>query len=96
MKINWALYFVILFVVLIIYYLFFTDGPGNLKKFIKKENVIGKQRSLFNTSQDFYNLKNYINQSLARGLKKDKINLILLKQGWTKKQIDYAFKNKKI
>lgn len=95
-KINWALYFVILLAVLVIYYLFFTDGPGNLRKFIKKGSVTGEVRPLFNTNQDFYNLKDYINQSLAKGLKKDRINLILLRQGWTKKQIDYAFRNKKV
>ena len=95
-KINWILYIIILFVVLIIYYLFFTDGPGNLKRFIKKENSSEEKSSLFNNTQDFYNLKNYINQSLAKGIKKDKIILVLLRQGWTRKQIDYAFKKKKI
>lgn len=95
-KINWLMYLVILSVILIIYYLFFMDAPGNLKKFIKKKNVFSGNGPLFNNEQDFSNLKNYINQSLARGFKKDKIIAILSRQGWSRKQIDYAFKNKKL
>ena len=95
-KINWFLYSLIVGVILLLYYLFFTNAPGNLRKYFNITTSDKKETKLFVSNQDFYNLRKYVDQSLSRGLRKDKVVLVLLKQGWTKEQIDFAFKNKKV
>lgn len=48
----------------------------------------------FDNPNDLFNLVSYIQSSLAEGKKKKNIEQELLAQGWNKKQIDFAFKNK--
>jgi hypothetical protein len=62
--------------------------------FIWKDKGKGKQGS-FKNSSDLYNITNFINISQAGGLPKEAINQQLENSGWTKKQIDFAWKNLK-
>jgi len=95
-EINWRLYLVILAIILVVYYLFFTNGPGNLRKYIKLGKLSNKKDKLFSSDEDFWNLRSYIESSLKRGMKKQRIEEVLLGQGWTIEQIKHAFENKKI
>ncbi len=48
----------------------------------------------FENPADLFNLISYIQSSLSQGKKKKDIEEDLKEQGWNKKQIDFAFKNK--
>lgn len=50
---------------------------------------------LFKNRNDLYNLVNFINNSLIRGMKKEEIVKNLKQSGWHSEQIDYAFKKVK-
>ncbi len=84
-KIPWvAIIIVSVILVIGIYYINFYKGVGNIRAIIKR-------KTLFKTETDKINLINYI-QKAMKANSKEKVTHILLSKGWTKKQIDYAFK----
>ncbi|MCX8194271.1 MAG: PKD domain-containing protein, partial [Candidatus Pacearchaeota archaeon] len=50
------------------------------------------ERKLFKNPTDVYNLMSFISGAKAKGLKKEKIEEQLIKAGWNKEQINYAWK----
>jgi len=60
----------------------------------KNKNQSKSSPNSFENPTDEYNIINYIQSSLSQGKSKPEIEQELLSQGWTKKQIDSAFKNK--
>ena len=85
-RIPWiSITIVVIVLILGIYYINFYKGMGNIRTIIKR-------RSLFKTETDKINLINYIHKAMKTN-SQEKIIHILLSKGWTKKQIDYAFKS---
>jgi len=68
-------------------YINFYKGKGEFRK------VMGK--SPFRNAQNLNSLKNYIRTAQDKGLKKQAIAQALLKTGWTKDKIIYAFEDLK-
>jgi hypothetical protein len=82
-KYPWtALVIVVLLLAIGIYYINFFH-PKSSKK------------SLFTSKQDEESLKKYIKKTLSKGVSRSEIINILSKKGWTKAQIDHAFKKSK-
>ncbi|MEM4215289.1 MAG: PKD domain-containing protein [Candidatus Pacearchaeota archaeon] len=50
------------------------------------------EKKLFKSPMDLYNLMSFISGAKAKGLRKDEIEEQLLKAGWNKQQINYAWK----
>ena len=53
------------------------------------------RKSPFSSGIELSKVKNYISKALEHGYSKEKITNSLLEQGWTKEQINYAFKKLK-
>lgn len=70
-----------------IYYFNFYKGPYAFKE--------RKQEEIFKAKADFENLRKYINGTLQKKMKKKDIEKMLLKRGWTKEQITYAYRKAK-
>jgi len=84
-KFPW-IYIIIMAIVLILglTYLYFYKGKYSIAELRKKKHP-------FKNEKDLNNLKNYINKSLNENIPKKDISKKLLKKGWTKKQILFAF-----
>ena len=61
--------------------------------FIKNRSTKRPARLLFKNQRDYYTLKSYIQKSLAKGIKKDKVKLVLKNKGWNTNQIDALLKD---
>ncbi len=84
-KIPWlSITIVIIILILGIYYINFYKGTANIRFLLKK-------KELFKTEVDKINLINYVKKA-QKSASKEKIINMLLSKGWTKKQIDFAFK----
>ncbi len=87
-KIPWLL-MIILVIVLIagVFYINFYKGKGAFRSVIR--------RSPFANPKDLENVKNYIKNAQSKSMKNPEIAGALLKSGWTKDQIIYAFEDLK-
>ncbi|MBI2498724.1 hypothetical protein HYV88_00605 [Candidatus Woesearchaeota archaeon] len=86
-KRNWTLIIIALAVfVLGVFYINFYKGPGNIQKFLTQV----KER-LFHVESDKANLINYIKRAAKHKSKTEIVN-ILFSKGWTREQIEEAFK----
>ena len=85
----WAL---IIFVIILI-----VAAIGAALFFIWKGHmpVKNKEEDLFKNKNDLYTLTSYISSNISRGINKEVIVMQLMKAGWSKEQIDYAFKKSK-
>ena len=87
-KIPWT-FLIILFIIILIgaYYLNFYKGKWNFKQV--KSYVVKKPH--FHKESDIEALKIYMQKSLHKSIKFEKIKEILLSKGWTKEQVDYVY-----
>ena len=96
---KYPLGFIIFLIVLVIvgvYYLNFYHGPFGFGRFFSDLKKIGKKEKLFKSEQDLTNLKNYIKNSIAKGITKPQIASMLKQKKWTDAQIEEAFKQAKV
>lgn len=85
----WALIiFVIILIMLAIGAALFFIWKGHLP-------AKNKEEDLFKNKNDLYTLTSYISSNISRGNNKEVIIMQLMKAGWSKEQIDYAFKKSK-
>ena len=78
-----------------VYYLNFYHGPFSFGRFFNDLKKRGKKEKLFKNEQDLTNLKNYIKNSIAKGITKSQVIQILKQKKWTDAQIEEAFKKVK-
>jgi len=91
----WIWYIILAIILSVgIYYFNFYTGPGSFKVKVNKASVKVFGKRLFTNEQDLNNLRNYVRNTLRKGFKKEDIKKVLLKKGWTNKQIEFAFKGK--
>ncbi len=89
--INWILVIVLVAIgILGVYYINFYKGKYNFQELITL--ISAKKKKLFASKQDLINLMGYITKSLEKGFKREEVRRTLFSKGWTKEQIDYAFK----
>lgn len=90
------IWFILLAVVLAggIFYFNFYAGPGNFKVKVNKASIKVFGKRLFTNEQDLNNLRNYVQSSLRKGFRKQDIRKVLLRKGWTNRQVEYAFGEK--
>jgi len=77
----------VVFVLILIYYIYFYNGPGNFK------SMTGKlfKAKPFSGVRDEAKLEAYIRRVSKQGYKKGDIKKALKLRGWTEKQINYIF-----
>jgi len=91
-KKPWLLTIFLVFIVILgIFYINFYKGKYNFKEVANLISVKLGMKRLFTSKQDLENLNNYIKQSFEKGNGEATIRYNLIKKGWTKGQIDYAF-----
>lgn len=76
-----AIFLIILIVLIVLVVLWFL-----WKDYSKK-----LEKKLFKNPVDLFNIMNFIKDAKAKGAKKEEINEQLIKAGWTKEQINYAW-----
>ena len=95
-KIPWKQYIIIAVIVLIgLFYINFYKGPGNFRDAGNWISVKLTRRRLFTNKQDLMKLSNYVRGVLIKGYREEQIRAVLIRKGWTIKQIDYSFKQAK-
>lgn len=95
-KIPWNIYILISVIVIVgIFYINFYKGPGNFRDSGNWISVRLTKKRLFTNQQDLIKLSNYVRNVLRKGYREEQIRLVLIKKGWNKKQIDYAFNQAK-
>ena len=95
-KRPWAILIIIFVVVILgVFYINFYKGPGNFRDLGNSLSIKFRKKRLFTNKQDIINLSNYVKGVLMRGYKEDQIRLALSKKGWTRDQVDYAFRQSK-
>lgn len=79
---GWAVFYLILLIILafVIYII--------LQEWYKRKY----ESYLFKSRNELYNIVNFINNALSRGMQKQEIEKNLKKAGWSSEQISYAFK----
>ena len=82
-------------IVLIIFILGFIIYKFVLPKIPKLSKISFKKQPPFKSQKNLEDLQNYIKDSLSKNILKIEIRRKLLSKGWTKEQIDYAFKRVK-
>ncbi len=85
-KIPWSLIIAIVIVLILgIAYINFYRGVGSFRKLI--------QKSPFNNPKDLKSVKDYIKECQEKGIENKVISKTLIKNGWKKDQIIYAFED---
>jgi hypothetical protein len=87
----WILFFVLLILLIVGLIIIWFPYIKNILRQKKKE----KERKLFPSLTDYYNLFNFISNALASGQSEKEIYEKLLKAGWKKEQVDYVIKEVK-
>jgi len=82
-KAPWG--WIILFIILII------SGTFAALLFIWKGKKVKREKQLFKNPMDMFNITNFIKSAQARGMSKQDIEDKLLKAGWQKSQIAFAY-----
>ncbi len=88
----------IIIVLLGLYYINFYKGRYNLNELLGKLKFgklrLGKERNPFSSNKEEQELRKYVFESLKRGLRRDRIEEILVEKGWGKEQVDYIFRHR--
>ncbi len=87
-KIPWLIIIsLIVIVLLIVFYLNFYHGPGNLQDLLKKKPKVS---DYFKDPKTYNSLLTFTKNSLAKGLNENQIRTMLLNKKWKKEQIDFV------
>lgn len=87
------LFISIILIILVIIGLIIIWAPHIIKNLKIKQKE--KEKKLFPYAADYYNLFNFVSNSLKSGKKENEIRQQLLNAGWKKQQVDYIIKKVK-
>lgn len=90
---NPFIIFLIILIILVIIGLIIIWAPYIIKNIKMREKE--KEKKLFPSTTDYYNLFNFVSNSFRSGKKEEEIRKQLIDAGWKKEQIDYIIKKVK-